>query len=61
MSCEARSGRPYGTRLIKLELTHELQGKIETAYEEPGFRAFMSFPTSPRCASNEPQTEAAIA
>lgn len=59
--CKKPTRNGFGTRLIRLELTHELQGKIETAYEEPGFRAFMSFPTSPRPATNLPQTEAAIA
>jgi two-component sensor histidine kinase len=59
--CKKPTRNGFGTRLIKLELTHELQGKIETAYEEPGFRAFMSFPTSPRAASPAPQTGAASA
>ncbi len=38
----------FGSRLIKLELTHELSGNVEMAYDEGGFRALMTFPTSAR-------------
>ena len=38
----------FGSKLIRLELTHELNGNIEMAYEETGFRAMMCFPTAPR-------------
>ncbi len=35
----------FGSRLIKLELTHELNGAVDLACEKEGFRAVMSFPT----------------
>jgi len=34
----------FGSRLIKLELTHELNGVVDLAYDKAGFRAEMSFP-----------------
>lgn len=51
----------FGSRLIKLELTHELSGRIEMAYDEPGFRAMMTFPTSPRGEAAALPAEAATA
>jgi two-component system CheB/CheR fusion protein len=52
----------FGSRLIKLELTHELSGNVEMAYDEGGFRALMTFPTSPRtAAADTPQPGVATA
>jgi two-component sensor histidine kinase/CheY-like chemotaxis protein len=52
----------FGSRLIKLELTHELSGNVEMAYDEAGFRAVLTFPTTPRIGSiPPPQAEAASA
>jgi len=51
----------FGSRLIKLELTHELSGKVEMAYDEGGFRAVMTFPTSARVAAEASPSEAATA
>ena len=44
---EKSTRKGFGSKLIKLELTHELNGNIELAYDEGGFRAMMSFPTTP--------------
>ncbi|MGE3476275.1 MAG: sensor histidine kinase [Rhodospirillaceae bacterium] len=57
VSAPTRKG--FGSKLIKLELTHELNGNIEMAYDETGFRAMMSFPTAPRLEASE--TEAVTA
>jgi len=46
----------FGSRLIKLELTHELSGNVELSYEKTGFRAMMTFPTH-----NRADTDAAMA
>jgi two-component sensor histidine kinase/CheY-like chemotaxis protein len=43
----------FGSRLIKLELTHELNGAVDLAYDKDGFRAVMSFPTQAEPASGE--------
>jgi two-component sensor histidine kinase len=51
----------FGSRLIKLELTHELSGNVEMAYDEGGFRALMTFPTTPRISVPPPHAEAARA
>src|SRR5262249_10949763 len=42
VSPPSRNG--FGSRLIKLELTHELNGAVDLAYEKSGFRAVMTFP-----------------
>ncbi len=49
----------FGSRLIKLELTHELSGKIDMSYEEAGFRAQMIFPTAARSDVAAPQAQTA--
>jgi two-component sensor histidine kinase len=40
----ARSG--FGSRLIRLELTHELNGDVELIYEPGGLKVMMGFPLS---------------
>jgi two-component sensor histidine kinase/CheY-like chemotaxis protein len=40
----ARSG--FGSKLIKLELTHELNGHVDMIYDKKGLRVAMSFPLS---------------
>jgi two-component sensor histidine kinase len=34
----------FGSRLIKLELSHELRGTVDLLYEPKGFKAAMNFP-----------------
>jgi two-component sensor histidine kinase len=52
----------FGSRLIKLELTHELSGRIDMDFEEHGYCARMAFPTTPRSAvSPQQEPEAATA
>jgi two-component sensor histidine kinase len=34
----------FGSRLIKLELTHELNGSVDLIYERTGLRVNMDFP-----------------
>ena len=36
----------FGSRLIRLELTHELNGDVELIYEPEGFKLEMQFPVS---------------
>jgi two-component sensor histidine kinase len=34
----------FGSRLIRLELTHELSGEVELIYEPVGLKVMMGFP-----------------
>jgi two-component sensor histidine kinase/CheY-like chemotaxis protein len=42
VSAPARAG--FGSRLIKLELTHELNGSVDMIYDRTGLRVTMDFP-----------------
>jgi two-component sensor histidine kinase/CheY-like chemotaxis protein len=42
VSPPSRSG--FGSRLIKLELTHELNGSVDLIYDRPGLNVMMEFP-----------------
>ena len=42
VSSPSRSG--FGSRLIKLELTHELNGSVDLLYDRPGLKVTMEFP-----------------
>ena len=42
VSAPSRSG--FGSRLIKLELTHELNGSVDLIYDRPGLKVTMEFP-----------------
>jgi two-component sensor histidine kinase len=42
VSPPSRAG--FGSRLVKLELTHELQGEVELIYDRAGLKVTMEFP-----------------
>jgi len=42
VSPPSRAG--FGSRLVKLELTHELQGEVELIYDRTGLKVTMEFP-----------------
>jgi two-component sensor histidine kinase len=44
VSPPSRAG--FGSRLVKLELTHELHGQVELIYDKSGLRVNMEFPLS---------------
>ena len=52
----ARGG--FGSRLIRLELTHELNGEVELFYEPAGLNVLMSFPFGGHKAA--PQRQGAV-
>jgi two-component sensor histidine kinase len=49
--CAKPSRIGFGSKLIQLELTHELRGSIDMHYEPGGFRALMNFPAEAESAS----------
>src|SRR3954471_7640712 len=42
--CKKPSRTGFGSRLIKLELAHELRGNVDLLYEPAGLKAAMNFP-----------------
>ena len=42
VSPPSRAG--FGSRLVKLELTHELHGEVELIYDRSGLKVTMEFP-----------------
>jgi two-component sensor histidine kinase len=42
--CVKPTRKGFGSKLIQLELTHELRGSIDMVFEPDGFRAHMNFP-----------------
>jgi two-component sensor histidine kinase len=53
VSPPARGG--FGSRLIRLELTHELSGQVELLYEPDGLKVLMGFPLSDPLALAQPK------
>jgi two-component sensor histidine kinase len=49
VSPPSRAG--FGSRLVKLELTHELHGQVDLIYDKAGLRVNMEFPLSGATAS----------
>ncbi|HXJ02915.1 MAG TPA: HWE histidine kinase domain-containing protein [Micropepsaceae bacterium] len=45
----------FGSRLIRLELTHELNGEVELIYEPQGLKVLMGFPLSNPLAVAQPK------
>jgi two-component sensor histidine kinase/CheY-like chemotaxis protein len=45
----------FGSRLIRLELTHELNGEVELIYEPVGLKVLMGFPICNHLAVAQPQ------
>ena len=51
--CKKPSRTGFGSRLIKLELAHELRGNVDLLYEPGGFKAAMNFPAETETAASD--------
>jgi two-component sensor histidine kinase len=49
------NGTGFGSRLIKLEMTHELNGEVELIYDPAGLKVTLGFPLGGHLTATQPK------